>query len=128
MRVQMLKHPISVLLASLFMAGVVAAQVSESAVVVPSDEAEARVERVIKAAQEIRFDEAPILELQPKTHSSNSGWYLGGHLVNLTGDAPPEEMLLNAVPTFAEGPRVESDVRLEAYRVGYRFPISSGLE
>jgi hypothetical protein len=112
----------------LLMAAVAAARTEDAAAIMPSDEADAPVERVIKAAQEIHLDQAPVLDLAPKPHTSESGWYLGGHLVNLTGDAPPEEMLLNAVPTFADGPRIESDVRVEAYRLGYRFPISTGLE
>ena len=93
-----------------------------------SDEAEAQVERVIKAAQEIQLGDAPALDLQPKKHSTDSGWYLGGHLANLTGAASPEESLLNSVPTFADGPRIESDVRVQSYRLGYRIPIASGNE
>jgi hypothetical protein len=67
--------------------------------------------------------------LQPRPKSNdNSGFYFGGQLANLGADARPEELLVNHVPTFADGPQVSSDVRLEAYRLGYRMPIASGRE
>ena len=91
-----------------------------------SDEADAQVERVIKAAMELPIDETPALDLRPKTISPNSNLYLGGHLVNLTGESRPEDTLLGEIPTLAFGPRVESDVRIDSYRLGYRYPIKLG--
>src|SRR5882672_9049094 len=113
-----------VVLTPLSMATFASAQM-EATGLAQSDEAEAHVERVIKAAQEIHLDEKPNLDLQPKSHSPDGGWYLGGQLVNLTGgDGRPEEVLLNQVPTFTDGPRIESDMRVESYRLGYRIPIA----
>jgi hypothetical protein len=123
---QMLRHAILLLLAPLLMAGLAAAQ-SPSTLLEPSDDAEARVERVIKAA-EIRLDETPLLELQPKNTAPEAGWYFGGQLVYLAGDAAPEERLVGQLHTFADGPRVESDVRIDAYRLGFRYPIKLGPE
>jgi hypothetical protein len=119
---RLFRHPFLILLTPLLMAAAAAAQVQSAAALV--EDPESLVERVIKAAMDIRLDEPPVLELQPKTHSPDSGWYLGGQLVNLTGDARPEEMLLTQVPTFADGPRIESDVRVDSYRLGYRFPLA----
>jgi len=101
------------------MAAVAAAQVGQATDETP-------VDRVIKAAEEIRLDEERPLELQPRPKSNDSGIYLGGQLANLSGDARPEERLVNQVRTFADGPQVSSDVRIEAYRFGYRLPIASG--
>jgi hypothetical protein len=101
------------------MAGWAAAQVVQGAEDTP-------VDRVIKAAQEIRLDEQRPLDLQPRPKSNDSVFYFGGQLANLTGDARPDQMLVNQVPAFADGPQVSSDVRVEAYRLGYRLPIASG--
>jgi hypothetical protein len=101
------------------MAGVAAAQVPEE---------QTPVDRVIKAAMEVRLDEVTPLDLQPRPKNSDSGFYFGGQLANLTGDARPDQLLANQVPTFAESSTVSSDVRIEAYRLGYRFPIASGQE
>jgi hypothetical protein len=101
------------------MAGWAAAQVAQS-------EEDTPVDRVIKAAEEIRLDEQRPLELQPRPKSNDSGFYFGGQLANLTGDARPEEMLVNQVPTFGASSSVTSDVRIDAYRLGYRLPIASG--
>src|SRR5438045_2751354 len=127
MRMGFLRYFILVLPTPLLMAAVAAAQTA-TANFGESDEAEARVERVIKAAQEIHLDQTPNLDLQPKSHSLDSGWYLGGQLASFNGDGRPEEMLLSKVPTFTDGPRIESDVRVESYRLGYRIPIASGQE
>src|ERR1044072_1397900 len=120
---RMLKRSVLVVLSPLLMAALAAAHWEPA--VVQSDEAEAQVQRVIKAAMDMRLDPAPALDLEPKNHTADHSWYLGGHLVNITGDGSAEEMLLNSVPTFAEGPRIESDVRVESYRLGYRIRISS---
>jgi len=56
---QMLKSRILILLAPLMMAAVAAAQM-ESVVPEKSDEADAQVERVIKAAMDMRIDQAPV--------------------------------------------------------------------
>src|SRR5215212_9703833 len=104
----MLKHSVLVLSLPLLMVSLAGAQVAP-------DEADERVERVIKAAQEIHLDAAPALDLAPRKPASEGGWYLGGQLVNITGDGTPEEMLLTNLPTFTEGPRIESDVRVESY-------------
>jgi len=101
------------------MAGAAAAQVEQE---------QTPVDRVIKAAMDMRLDDVKPLDLQPKPKSSDSGLYFGGQLSNLTGDARPDQMLVNQVPTFTDGPRIESDVRVESYRLGYRFPIASGQE
>jgi hypothetical protein len=124
----MFKHSVLVSLLPLLMASFLAAQAAPLDEAQAQDEAEAQVERVIKAAQEINLDDAPALDLAPKNKSTDSGWYLRGQLANLTGSGSPEEMLLSSVPTFADGPRIESDVRVESYRLGYRIPIASGRE
>jgi len=111
-------HHFLILSAPLAMAAVAAAQV---------DETDSRLERVIKAA-EMKIDEAPVLELEPKPKTGDSGLYLGGQLANVTGDARLEERLVGQVPMFADGPRVESDVKVDSYRLGYRFPITSARD
>jgi len=120
-------HAYLILVLPLFMAAIAAAQTVSSAAptTTPSDEAEAQVDRVIKAVMEVRLDEAAALDLAPKK-TSNAGFYFGGQLVGLTDDAPLEERLVGQVPTFTDGPRVDSDVRVEEYRLGYRYPIRLG--
>src|SRR4051812_2329839 len=128
---RMLKHSRLILSLPLLMASLASARWADLPAAPPatqSDQAEAQVERVIKAAQDIHLSDPPALDLQPKKGSLDSGWYLRGHLANLTGEASPEETLLNSVPTFADGPRIESDVRVQSYRLGYRIPIASGNE
>src|SRR5258705_11811171 len=94
-----------VVLTPLSMATIASAQM-EATGLAQSDEAEAHVERVIKAAQEIHLDEKPNLDLQPKSHSPDGGWYLGGQLVNLTGgDGRPGGGVVNPVPKCYAGRR-----------------------
>jgi hypothetical protein len=122
---RLLLHSILMLLTPLLIAALAGAQ-TPSAGGAAADEAEAHVDRVLKAA-EIRLDEAPVLELKPK-QTPDAGWYFGGQLVDVAGDARPEDRLVSQLHTFADGPRVESDIRIDAYRLGYRYPISLGRE
>jgi len=115
------------LLVPLLMATAAVARM-EPAVPAQSDEADAQVERVIKAALDMRIDEAPVLDLRPKATSPNGGLYLGGQLSNLTGDASPEESLAGQLRTIVDSPRVELSTRVDSYRLGYRYPIASGQE
>src|SRR5580765_4472778 len=82
-RMRMWRHWLVVLGLPWVMAGWAAAQVGQG-------EEDTPVDRVIKAAQEIRLDEQRPLELQPRPKSNDSGVYFGGQLANLTGDARPE--------------------------------------
>src|SRR5436190_2225767 len=95
------------------------------AAIAQTEEPQSVVDRVIKAAQDIHFQVPRELELQPKAASTPSDLYLAGHLVNLTGDASLEERLVGSAQTFADGPRVESDVRAEISRLGYRWQLQS---
>src|SRR6266850_2116532 len=124
---RILRHPFLILSAPLLMAAVAAARM-EPVIDVQSDEADAQVERVIKAAMDMRIDEAPVLDLKPKSTSQNGGLYLGGQLSNLTGDATPEESLAGQLRTIVDSPRVALSTRVDSYRLGYRYPISSGQE
>jgi hypothetical protein len=124
---QILRHPFLILSAPLLMAAVAVGRM-EPVVGVQSDEADAQVERVIKAAMDMRIDEAPVLDLKPKSTSQNGGLYLGGQLSNLTGDATPEESLAGQLRTIVDSPRVELSTRVDSYRLGYRYPIASGQE
>src|SRR3954468_3650757 len=112
----MLQHSFSIVMGLLIIARVAAAQ---------SEELQSPVDRVIKAAQDIRFEVPRELDLQPKAPSTPSDLYLAGHLVNLTGDASLEERLVGSAQTFADGPRVESDIRAEISRLGYRWQLQS---
>jgi len=104
------------------MAAVAAAQLAS--IVPSSDEADAHVERVIKAAQDIRLDEQRPLDLTPKAPSSDSSIYFGGQLASLSGGGRPEGMLASQVTTLGASPQLQSDVRVEAYRIGYRLPLA----
>src|SRR3954466_11697974 len=119
MRMLMLRHRLLMALAPLLIAAVAAAQ---------SDEPQTPVERVIKAAQNMRLDEMVAIDLQPRPSSGVNELYLGGQLVNLTGDARLEERLIGQFHTFADGPQVASDVSVDQFRLGYRYQIQSGEE
>src|SRR5258705_12301770 len=97
---RMLKAVVSILFASLLLARPAAAQ---------SEDPQSPVDRVIKVAQNMRLDELNTIDLQPRPSSGTPEIYLGGQLVNLTGDAPLEQRLIGEAKTFADGPRIESD-------------------
>jgi len=115
----MLKRVVLMLLASLVVARWAAAQ---------ADEPQTPVDRIIKAAQNLRLDELTSIDLQPRPSSGVNELYLGGQLVNLSGDARLEDRLIGRARTFTDGPRVESDLAVDQFRLGYRYQLQSGEE
>ena len=77
---------------------------------------------------EIGINTASIYDAQIMPSFGDHGIYLGGQWVRLSGDARLEDTLISQGETFPAGTRVNSDVRMDWYRVGYRYRIQRGDE
>ena len=77
---------------------------------------------------EIGINTASIYDTEVTVSFRDHGLYLGAQWIRLSGDARLEEKLISQGETFGAGTRVNSDVRLDWYRVGYRYRIQRGDE
>jgi hypothetical protein len=71
--------------------------------------------------REIGIDNAQIVDASVTFGFQNHEIYVGGQFVGLSGDDTLDETLISQGRTFPAGAAVSSDVRLDWYRVGYRY-------
>ena len=71
--------------------------------------------------QEIGIDNASAGDFWANVSLGHHGLYLGGRLIHLSGDSTLDSTLVSHGITFPAGSPVESDVRLDWYRLGYRY-------
>ena len=77
---------------------------------------------------EIGINTASIYDAEVTASLRDHGLYVGGQWIDLSGERNLEEKLISQGETFAAGSRVKSDVKLDWYRVGYRYRIQRGDE
>jgi len=77
---------------------------------------------------EIGINTASIYDAEALPSFRDHGLYVGGQWIRLSGERDLEETLISQGETFAAGSRVKSDVKLDWYRVGYRYRIQRGDE
>jgi len=77
---------------------------------------------------EIGINTASIYDAEVLPSFRDHGMYFGGQWIRLSGERDLEERLISQGETFAAGSRVTSDVKLDWYRVGYRYRIQRGDE
>jgi hypothetical protein len=77
---------------------------------------------------EIGINTASIYDAQVLPSFRDHGLYIGAEWIRLSGEQDLEQRLISQGETFAAGSRVKSDVKLDWYRVGYRYRIQRGDE
>ncbi len=77
---------------------------------------------------EIGINTASIYDAEATASVGDHGIYLGGQWVRMSEDARLEESLVSQNEFFMAGSRVKSDVKMDWYRVGYRYRIQRGDE
>jgi hypothetical protein len=77
---------------------------------------------------EIGINTASIFDAEIMPALRDHGLYLGGQWVRLSGERNLEQSLISQGNTFLLGSRVKSDVKMDWYRVGYRYRIQRGDE
>src|SRR4051812_31042736 len=77
---------------------------------------------------EIGINTASIFDAEVMPALRDHGLYFGGQWVRLSGERRLEQSLVSQGNTFALGSRVQSDVQLDWYRLGYRYRIQRGDE
>ncbi|HEV8377588.1 MAG TPA: hypothetical protein VGP99_01970, partial [Tepidisphaeraceae bacterium] len=77
---------------------------------------------------EIGINTASIYDVEVMPSLRDHGIYLGGQWVRLSGEKTLEQSLVSQGDTFLLGSRVKSDVRMDWYRIGYRYRIQRGDE
>ena len=77
---------------------------------------------------EIGINTASILDIEGMPALGDHGLYFGFQWINLSGERNLEQSLVSHGQTFLLGSRVQSDVQLDWYRVGYRYRIQRGDE
>jgi len=77
---------------------------------------------------EIGINTASIFDVEAMPALGDHGLYFGFQWVRLTGERNLEQSLVSHGQTFLQGSRVDGDVQLDWYRVGYRYRIQRGDE
>lgn len=71
--------------------------------------------------KEIGIDDVSAGDFWANLSRGHHGLYFGGRLTHLSGDRTLESTLVSQGITFPAGSPVESDVRFDWYRLGYRY-------